>query len=120
MKNDYIVLYKYTFMADIFENVTENEAKEKAIECLKEEFPDDAFPLKGNDNGKDFIAYKHEDLIDSIDIYIDEDDLECSNCYNWAEDTLSKVSACNCCENYSMFEKCKEEYTLADLGNNWW
>ena len=73
MKNDYIVLYKYTFMADIFENVTENEAKEKAIECLKEEFPDDAFPLKGCDNGKDFIAYKHEDLIDCIEIYEEND-----------------------------------------------
>ena len=76
MKNDYIVLYKYTFMADIFENVTENEAKEKAIECLKEEFLDDAFPLKGCDNGRDFIAYKHEDLIDLIDIYIDEEEEE--------------------------------------------
>ena len=73
MRNDYIVLYKYTFMADIFENVTENEAKEKAIECLKEEFPDDAFPLKGCDNGKDFIAYKHEDLIDLIEIYEEGD-----------------------------------------------
>ena len=82
MKNDYIVLYKYTFIADVFENVTEIEAKERAIRYLKEDFPDDAFPLKGCDNGRDFIAYKHEDLIDSIEIYIDEDDLECSNCYN--------------------------------------
>lgn len=69
MKSNYMVLYKYSFVADVFENVTENEAKEKAIECLKKEFPDDAFPLKGSDNGRDFIAYKHEDLIDCIETY---------------------------------------------------
>lgn len=48
----------------------------------------------------------------------------CETCYNINQDTESKVACCNCCENYDFYipadEKIEDEYTLADLGPDWW
>ena len=48
----------------------------------------------------------------------------CETCYNIDQDTEHKVACCNCCEDYDFYipadEEIEDEYTLADLGNNWW
>lgn len=48
----------------------------------------------------------------------------CETCYNVDQDTENKVACCNCCEDYDFYipadEEIEDEYTLADLGNNWW
>ena len=48
----------------------------------------------------------------------------CETCYNIDQDTENKVACCNCCENYDFYipadEEIEDEYTLADLGHNWW
>ena len=44
----------------------------------------------------------------------------CEECIHFMMDTTDDVACCNCCEDGSFFEECKDEYTLADLGNNWW
>ena len=50
--------------------------------------------------------------------------VSCETCYNIDQDTENKVACCNCCENYDFYipddEKIEDEYTLADLGHNWW
>ena len=50
--------------------------------------------------------------------------VSCETCYNIDQDTESKVACCNCCEDYDFYipddEKIEDEYTLADLGRNWW
>ena len=44
----------------------------------------------------------------------------CEECIHFMMDTTDDVACCNCCEDGSFFEEYKDEYTLADLGNNWW
>ena len=48
----------------------------------------------------------------------------CDTCYNIDQDTENKVACCNCCEDYDFYipadEEIEDEYTLADLGYNWW
>ena len=44
----------------------------------------------------------------------------CEECIHFMMDTTDDVACCNCCENGSFFEQYKDEYTLADLGWNWW
>ena len=44
----------------------------------------------------------------------------CSTCSHVGQETTDDVACCNCCEDGSFFEEYKDEYTLADLGNNWW
>ena len=50
--------------------------------------------------------------------------VSCETCYNIDQDTENKVACCNCCEDYDFYipadEEIEDEYTLADLGNNWW
>jgi hypothetical protein len=50
--------------------------------------------------------------------------VSCETCYNVDQDTESKVACCNCCEDYDFYipddEEIEDEYTLADLGRNWW
>lgn len=50
--------------------------------------------------------------------------VSCDTCYNVDMDTENKVACCNCCENYDFYipadEEIEDEYTLADLGHNWW
>ena len=50
--------------------------------------------------------------------------VSCETCYNIDQDTENKVACCNCCENYDFYipadEEIEDEYTLADLGHNWW
>ena len=50
--------------------------------------------------------------------------VSCDTCYNVDQDTEHKVACCNCCENYDFYipadEEIEDEYTLADLGYNWW
>lgn len=50
--------------------------------------------------------------------------VSCETCYNIDQDTEHKVACCNCCENYDFYipadEEIEDEYTLADLGHNWW
>ena len=50
--------------------------------------------------------------------------VSCDTCYNIDQDTEHKVACCNCCENYDFYipadEEIEDEYTLADLGHNWW
>lgn len=50
--------------------------------------------------------------------------VSCETCYNIDQDTENKVACCNCCENYDFYipadEEIEDEYTLADLGPNWW
>ena len=41
-------------------------------------------------------------------------------CIHFMMDTTDDVACCNCCEDGSFFEEYKDEYTLADLGNDWW
>lgn len=41
-------------------------------------------------------------------------------CIHFMMDTTDDVACCNCCENGSFFEEYRDEYTLADLGMNWW
>lgn len=41
-------------------------------------------------------------------------------CTHFMMDTTDDVACCNCCEDGSFFEEYRDEYTLADLGNNWW
>jgi hypothetical protein len=45
---------------------------------------------------------------------------KCEKCIHSMQETLDDVACCNCCEDGSFFEECREEYTLADLGWNWW
>ena len=44
----------------------------------------------------------------------------CEECFHFMQETTDDVACCNCCENGSFFEQYRDEYTLADLGNNWW
>lgn len=44
----------------------------------------------------------------------------CVVCIHSSQETTDDVACCNCCEEGSFFEEYKDEYTLADLGNNWW
>lgn len=44
----------------------------------------------------------------------------CEECIHFMLDTTDDVACCNCCEDGSFFEEYKDEYTLADLGWNWW
>ena len=48
----------------------------------------------------------------------------CETCYNIDQDAENKVACCNCCEDYDFYipadEEIEDEYTFADLGNNWW
>lgn len=44
----------------------------------------------------------------------------CDECIHSMQDTMTDVACCNCCEDGSFFEEYVDEYTLADLGNNWW
>jgi hypothetical protein len=44
----------------------------------------------------------------------------CKECIHSSQETTDDVACCNCCEDGSFFEEYKDEYTLADLGNNWW
>ena len=50
--------------------------------------------------------------------------VSCETCYNVDMDTENKVACCNCCEDYDFYipadEEIEDEYTLADLGPNWW
>ena len=50
--------------------------------------------------------------------------VSCETCYNIDQDTENKVACCNCCEDYDFYipadEEIEDEYTLADLGYNWW
>ena len=41
-------------------------------------------------------------------------------CIHFMLNTMDDVACCNCCEDGSFFEEYKDEYTLADLGNDWW
>lgn len=45
---------------------------------------------------------------------------KCEECIHFMQETEGDVACCNCCENGDFFEEYKDEYTLADLGNNWW
>lgn len=45
---------------------------------------------------------------------------KCEECIHSTQETADDVACCNCCEDGSFFEEYKDEYTLADLGNNWW
>ena len=44
----------------------------------------------------------------------------CEECIHFMMDTTDDVACCNCCEDGSFFEEYRDEYTLADLGHNWW
>ena len=44
----------------------------------------------------------------------------CEECIHSSQETTDDVACCNCCEDGSFFEEYKDEYTLADLGPNWW
>ena len=44
----------------------------------------------------------------------------CEECIHSMQKIADDVACCNCCENGSFFEQYKDEYTLADLGHNWW
>ena len=44
----------------------------------------------------------------------------CEECTHSMQETADDVACCNCCEDGSFFEEYKDEYTLADLGRNWW
>ena len=44
----------------------------------------------------------------------------CEECTHFMMDTTDDVACCNCCEDGSFFEEYRDEYTLTDLGNNWW
>ena len=50
--------------------------------------------------------------------------VSCETCYNIDQDTEHKVACCNCCEDYDFYipadEEIEDEYTLADLGPDWW
>lgn len=44
----------------------------------------------------------------------------CEKCIHFMQETADDVACCNCCEDGEFFEEYKDEYTLADLGYNWW
>lgn len=44
----------------------------------------------------------------------------CEECTHSMQETADDVACCNCCEDGSFFEEYRDEYTLADLGWNWW
>ena len=44
----------------------------------------------------------------------------CEECIHFMMDTTDDVACCNCCEDGEFFEEYRDEYTLADLGRNWW
>lgn len=44
----------------------------------------------------------------------------CDECTHSMQETADDVACCNCCKDGSFFEEYKDEYTLADLGYNWW
>ena len=44
----------------------------------------------------------------------------CDECTHSMQETADDVACCNCCKDGSFFEEYKDEYTLADLGNDWW
>ena len=47
--------------------------------------------------------------------------IDCRTCVHSMQETIHDVACCNCCEeNESFYEEYREEYTLDDLGNNWW
>ena len=45
---------------------------------------------------------------------------KCEECIHSMQETTDDVACCNCCEDGSFFEEYRDEYTLADLGPNWW
>jgi hypothetical protein len=45
---------------------------------------------------------------------------KCEECVHSSQETTDDVACCNCCEDGEFFEEYKDEYTLADLGHNWW
>jgi hypothetical protein len=45
---------------------------------------------------------------------------KCEECVHSSQETTDDVACCNCCEDGEFFEQYKDEYTLADLGYNWW
>ncbi len=45
---------------------------------------------------------------------------KCEECTHFFQETTDDVACCNCCEDGEFFEEYKDEYTLADLGHNWW
>jgi hypothetical protein len=47
---------------------------------------------------------------------------KCSKCIHSWQETLDDVACCNVCEEgeVDFFEEERDEYTLADLGWNWW
>ena len=45
---------------------------------------------------------------------------KCEECIHSSQETTDDVACCNCCEDGSFFEEYRDEYTLADLGRNWW
>ena len=44
----------------------------------------------------------------------------CEECAHSTQESLDDVACCNCCEDGNFFETFRDEYTLADLGWNWW
>ena len=44
----------------------------------------------------------------------------CEECTHSMQETTDDVACCNCCEDGEFFEEYRDEYTLADLGPNWW
>ena len=44
----------------------------------------------------------------------------CAECMHGGQETMDDVACCNCCEDGDFFEEYRDEYTLADLGNDWW
>jgi hypothetical protein len=44
----------------------------------------------------------------------------CAECTHNGQETTDDVACCNCCEDGEFFEEYKDEYTLDDLGRNWW
>lgn len=44
----------------------------------------------------------------------------CEECAHCMQETTDDVACCNCCEDGNFFETFRDEYTLADLGWNWW
>lgn len=47
-----------------------------------------------------------------------EKEWNCIKCCHFDQETTDDVACCNCCENGSFFEECKDKYTLADLGRS--
>lgn len=71
MKN-FMVCYTYTFGCDVFECQTKEEARQKAIEVIKIDFPQ--LPMATDKKtGKIFQITSHEELIEDIFEYEEEE-----------------------------------------------